>query len=333
MPRVEPVRDFTLDLPGGWAGGYGPVGYLEALVAYARAYPACHDLVFELIDQAKAPQGLYLAADARGPYANLVVSAAAMLPVDELTTARQLDAYVAGNLASHNATPRHPTSCSWPSRPCRSSKGHISDGWSTGRTAIRGRRRTPIRHTRLPRPGGLWALEFSCEAASAQAHGANLPRESPHRFRVAEAEASGSEKAGSPAKSASEFDRVPRSRDSSKSAARCGWSTSSSWAALRIKDDRPEPSDARLLGLLIVRTGVGLDVIDALALAGFSLIVEPPTQGHPDHRPDAARARAVAGYSRYETTWLVPPELAIDIAADVLAASRRISVPCPSSWR
>ncbi len=66
---------FTLDLPDGWVGGYGPLPYLEALVKYARAHPECHDRVFELIDASKGIEGLYLASAACGPIAELGVDA------------------------------------------------------------------------------------------------------------------------------------------------------------------------------------------------------------------------------------------------------------------
>lgn len=65
---------FTLDLPDGWVGGRLPAGYRQALLDYGGVHPDCADRVMELVDASEGVDGLYMAAAACGPYADLVVT-------------------------------------------------------------------------------------------------------------------------------------------------------------------------------------------------------------------------------------------------------------------
>ena len=100
MPSGEPPHPaFTLELPDGWVGAYGPADYVEALDDHARDFPDDHDRVLELkATVAGAEDFLYMAGSVRGPSAGLIVTADAMQPGGLLTLDDELDAWVEGNL-------------------------------------------------------------------------------------------------------------------------------------------------------------------------------------------------------------------------------------------
>jgi hypothetical protein len=87
---------FTLELPDGWAGGYGHEAYMRAMLDYGRAHPECRD---QAMDRLRYPPGddvLFASAAACGPDARMMV-AAEDVP-DGLPLENALDAYVAGNV-------------------------------------------------------------------------------------------------------------------------------------------------------------------------------------------------------------------------------------------
>jgi hypothetical protein len=87
-PRREPPGPpFTLDVPDDWAGGFGPVAYIEAMLNYGRAHPDCHDQVMIRLHYPADDDALYAAADACGPYASLMVNAEDL--VSDLVRRRQ----------------------------------------------------------------------------------------------------------------------------------------------------------------------------------------------------------------------------------------------------
>jgi hypothetical protein len=89
---------FSLELPDGWAGGYGSDGWIDALIEYARAHPEDHDRAFELMKALEGVDGLFVACAVRGPYLDVVVSADDKEPGGGLSDDDQLDAWVEGNL-------------------------------------------------------------------------------------------------------------------------------------------------------------------------------------------------------------------------------------------
>jgi hypothetical protein len=95
--EAAPPR-FWVELPDEWAGGYGPAGYVEALVSHARAHPEDHDRAFELLEVLKGAEGLFVACAVRGPFADLIVTADDMQPGGVLSHDDELDAWVEGNL-------------------------------------------------------------------------------------------------------------------------------------------------------------------------------------------------------------------------------------------
>src|SRR5438094_641061 len=85
---------FTLDLPVGWAGGYGDVSYMQALLDYGRAHPECHDSVFE---QLRYPENsLYAAVTACSREAGMSVNADDV--PEELPPANAIEAFAGSNL-------------------------------------------------------------------------------------------------------------------------------------------------------------------------------------------------------------------------------------------
>lgn len=89
---------FSLELPEGWAGGYGSTGWIQSLIDYAREYPEEHDRAFELMGILKGVDGLFVACAVRGPYLDLVVTATDAEPGGLLSDDDELDAWVQGNL-------------------------------------------------------------------------------------------------------------------------------------------------------------------------------------------------------------------------------------------
>lgn len=66
---------FTLELPDEWVGGYGDLGWVDALVKHARAHPEDHDRAFEWLEVLSGTEGLFVACAVRGPSAHLIVTA------------------------------------------------------------------------------------------------------------------------------------------------------------------------------------------------------------------------------------------------------------------
>lgn len=89
---------FSLELPDGWAGGYGSDGWITALIGYARAHPEEHDRAFELMKTLKGVDGLFVACAVRGPYLDLIVTADDMQPGGVLSQDDELEAWVEGSL-------------------------------------------------------------------------------------------------------------------------------------------------------------------------------------------------------------------------------------------
>ena len=93
-----PPPSFTVELPDGWAGGYGSTGWIDALIEYARTHPVEHDRAFELMKALKGVDGLFVACAVSGPYLDLVVTADDFQPGGGLSDDDELEAWVEGNL-------------------------------------------------------------------------------------------------------------------------------------------------------------------------------------------------------------------------------------------
>jgi hypothetical protein len=164
--KAEPPA-FTLELPDGWAGGHGPLGYLEALVKYARDHPECHDRAFELIQRDKGIEGLYLAAAACGPDANLILSTDDGPPSEWVEDA--IDVYATTTLeelASRDNVVGDLTASTVPS-PYK--------GWTLRWTwSFDGAPPASVTAYLFAAAGRIWDLTFSSDAASAEVNEATF---------------------------------------------------------------------------------------------------------------------------------------------------------------
>jgi hypothetical protein len=96
---AAPLPPFTIELPGGWVGGYGPTAFVDALVDHARAHPDNQDRAYELMGTAAGAEGvLFMAGAIRGPMAGLTVIADALQPGGVLSLDDELDAWVEGKM-------------------------------------------------------------------------------------------------------------------------------------------------------------------------------------------------------------------------------------------
>lgn len=91
---------FTLELPDEWVGGYGDLGWVDALVKHARAHPEDHDRAFEQLEILSGSEGLFVACAVRGPSADLTVTADDMDPDGALSLDEELQTWVEDHLES-----------------------------------------------------------------------------------------------------------------------------------------------------------------------------------------------------------------------------------------
>lgn len=154
-----PAPLFTLELPDGWAGGHGPVAYMEAVLAYGRAHPECPDRAMERL-RYPDDSALYAAIAVCGSEANMLVSADDVPP--SMSGEDALDAYVTANqedLASNEELLGEPTvtNVDIPFPGGRLLRWSWSWGASPSSFAIYA----------FGSGGRLWQLTFSTDAASA----------------------------------------------------------------------------------------------------------------------------------------------------------------------
>jgi tetratricopeptide (TPR) repeat protein len=155
---------FTLQLPDGWVGGYGPVAYMEALLSYGRAHPECHDQVMELVRDTATDQGVaYLAAEACTGDAKLIVTESETPP--ELPLASALELFVRGNLedlASRDDLLGEPTMTSV---DIAGGDGRVIRwSWNQGASP------SSFALYLIALGGCLWVLTFRSDAATARAN-------------------------------------------------------------------------------------------------------------------------------------------------------------------
>jgi hypothetical protein len=147
---------FSLELPDGWAGGYGSTGWIQALIDYAREHPDEHDRAFELMGILKGVDGLFVACAVRGPYLDLIVTADNVQPDGVLSDDDELEAWLDGSLealASDDARVGDPVVSSlsqpYPGRAIRWNRSYETDELVTCVSYC------------FVTAGRVWTLEFS----------------------------------------------------------------------------------------------------------------------------------------------------------------------------